>query len=126
KRYDIRGRVGEALTEDTARLIGQAFGTYLRGEGRREVVVGHDNRHSSRGLADAAIEGLMAAGCAVTDIGLVATPVVYWSAVEAGNIGGMMITGSHLKPQMNGFKLSIGMRNLHGDQIQALRQMIER
>src|SRR5690606_22034518 len=44
---------------------------------------------------------------------------------EAGNIGGMMITGSHLKPEMNGFKLSIGMSNLYGDQIQALRQMID-
>ena len=46
--------------------------------------------------------------------------------VEAGNIGGMMITGSHLKPDQNGFKLSIGKDNLYGEQIQALRQMIER
>mgnify|MGYP001083186281 CR=1 FL=1 len=125
KRYDIRGKVGDAITEDVAEQIGRAFGSYLRREGVQGAVVGHDNRLSSRALADAAIRGLAAAGVDVTDIGMVATPVVYWSAVEAGNIGGMMITGSHLKPEMNGFKLSIGMSNLYGDQIQALRQMID-
>ena len=125
KRYDIRGKVGDAITEEVAGQIGRAFGSYLRREGVQQVVVGHDNRLSSRALADAAIRGLAAAGVDVTDIGMVATPVVYWSAVEAGNIGGMMITGSHLKPEMNGFKLSIGMSNLYGDQIQALRQMID-
>jgi len=125
KRYDIRGKVGDAITEEVAGQIGRAFGSYLRREGVQQVVVGHDNRLSSRALADAAIRGLADAGVDVADIGMVATPVVYWSAVEAGNIGGMMITGSHLKPEMNGFKLSIGMSNLYGDQIQALRQMID-
>lgn len=125
KRYDIRGKVGDAITEDVAEQIGRAFGSYLRREGVQGAVVGHDNRLSSRALADAAIRGLADAGVDVTDIGMVATPVVYWSAVEAGNIGGLMITGSHLKPEMNGFKLSIGMSNLYGDQIQALRQMID-
>lgn len=125
KKYDIRGKVGEALTGETAVQIGQAFGTYLGRQGVHEVVVGHDNRLSSRGLADAAIQGLVRAGCAVTDIGMVATPVVYWCAVEAGDVGGLMVTGSHLKPEMNGFKLSIGMRNLYGDQIQDLRHMVE-
>lgn len=125
KRYDIRGKVGDAITEEVAGQIGRAFGSYLRREGVQGAVVGHDNRLSSRALADAAIRGLADAGVDVADIGMVATPVVYWSAVEAGNIGGLMITGSHLKPEMNGFKLSIGMSNLYGDQIQALRQMID-
>ncbi|HEX3049147.1 MAG TPA: phosphomannomutase/phosphoglucomutase [Aggregatilineaceae bacterium] len=125
KKYDIRGKYGDTITEAAAGLIGQAFGTYLRREGIREVVVGRDNRHSSPALAQAAMKGLAQAGCRVTDLGLAATPVVYWSAVEAGNAGGMMITGSHLKPDQNGFKLSIGKRNLYGDQIQMLREMIE-
>jgi len=125
KRYDIRGEVGRALTEDAAEQIGRAFGTYLARTGVSQAVIGYDNRLSSRALADAAIRGLTAAGCHVTDIGQAATPVVYWCAVEAGDIGGLMVTGSHLKPAMNGFKLSIGKRNLYGEQIQALRQMIE-
>ncbi|MBI5959677.1 MAG: phosphomannomutase/phosphoglucomutase, partial [Chloroflexi bacterium] len=124
KKYDIRGKVGDTITEAGAAQIGQAFGTYLQRQGVREVIVGHDNRHSSRGLADAAIQGLVRAGCIVTDIGMAATPVVYWVAVVAGGAGAMMITGSHLKPEMNGFKLAIGKDNLYGDQIQSLYAMI--
>src|SRR5690606_8790926 len=126
KKYDIRGRAGEAITEAAAEAIGQAFGTFLRRSGIGAAVVGRDNRHSSPALAQAAIAGLVRAGCDVTDIGMVGTPLVYWCAVEAGNIGGMMITGSHLKPDQNGFKLSVGKANLYGEQIQALRQMVER
>lgn len=125
KKYDIRGRFGEALTEDGAAQIGQAFGTYLLRAGQREAVVGRDNRQSSPALTEAVSRGLTRAGINVTDIGMVATPVIYWYAVEHGNIGGLMVTGSHLKPDMNGFKLSIGGRNLYGDQIQTLRKMIE-
>jgi phosphomannomutase/phosphoglucomutase len=124
KRYDIRGRVGETLTGQAAVQIGQAFGTYLLRHGIREAILGYDNRASSPALADAAAEGLIRAGCLVTTIGLAATPVVYWCAVEAGDVGGVMITGSHLKPVMNGFKLSVGMRNLYGDQITSLYDMI--
>jgi phosphomannomutase/phosphoglucomutase len=124
KRYDIRGRVGDTLTEQAATQIGQAFGTVLWRRGIREAIIGHDNRASSPMLSEAAAEGLARAGCVVTDIGMAATPVVYWCAVEAGNIGGMMVTGSHLKPEMNGFKLSVGMRNLYGDQITSLHEMI--
>lgn len=124
KRYDIRGTVGTALTVDAAAQIGQAFGTALVRQDVREVVIGHDNRTHSRGLADAAIAGLRRAGCNVTDIGMVSTPVVYWYAVEHGNIGGMMVTGSHLTPDKNGFKLSVGMRNLYGDDIRALYNLI--
>lgn len=125
KKYDIRGRAGESLTADVARQIGQAFGTWLLRAGQSQVVVGHDNRLSSRDLADAAIQGLTRAGCHVTDIGLVATPVVYWYAVEAGSLGALMVTGSHLRPEMNGFKLAVGMGNLYGDQLQDLRALIE-
>jgi phosphomannomutase/phosphoglucomutase len=129
KKYDIRGRAqgdDAPLTIDAARLIGRAFGTYLqRVESKPHVVVGRDNRHTSPALAQAAIEGLRASGVDTTDLGLVSTPVVYFYAVEQGNAGGMMITGSHLAPDQNGFKLSVGARNLWGDQIQALRQMAE-
>lgn len=125
KKYDIRGKFGAALTLEAAEAIGHAFGTFLGRQGIRQVIVGRDNRASSPALAEAAIRGLVQAGQHVTDIGMVATPVVYWMAVESGSAGGMMITGSHLKPEMNGFKLSIGKNNLYGDQIQALRTMIE-
>ncbi|MFO7323172.1 MAG: phosphomannomutase/phosphoglucomutase [Chloroflexota bacterium] len=129
KKYDIRGRaLGEnpPLTPDVARRIGHAFGTWLREHSTaNEVVVGRDNRHSSPALAEAAIEGIRASGCNVVDIGLVMTPLVYWWAVQRGNAGGLMVTGSHLAPDQNGFKLSVGPRNLFGDDLQALRGLIE-
>jgi phosphomannomutase/phosphoglucomutase len=129
KKYDIRGSAegdNVPLTTDAARLIGKAFGTYLdRVAGVQRVIVGRDNRRSSPALAQAVIEGLQSSGCAVTDIRLTSTPMVYWHAVRQGNIGGMMITGSHLAPEQNGFKLCIGARNIYGEGIQALRMLIE-
>lgn len=129
KKYDIRGRADgddAPLTIDAARLIGLAFGTYLdRVEGLQKVVVGRDNRRSSPALAAALIEGLQASGCAVTDIRLTSTPIVYWHAVRGGNVGGVMVTGSHLTPEQNGFKLCVGARNIYGDGIQALAKLIE-
>lgn len=129
KKYDIRGGAegkDAPLTVFAARLIGLAFGTYLdRVEGKQTVVVGRDNRRTSPSLAKAAIEGLQASGCTVIDIRLTSTPMVYWNAVRHDNAGGMMITGSHLAPDQNGFKLCVGVRSLYGDAIQALLMLIE-
>ena len=129
KKYDIRGSAegdNAPLTLDAARLIGIAFGTYLdRVEGTQTVVVGRDNRRSSPALSQAVCAGLQASGCQVIDIRLTSTPIVYWHAVKAGNVGGVMVTGSHLAPDQNGFKLCVGARNIYGDGIQALRLLIE-
>ncbi len=125
KRYDIRGQVGANLTEPVAEQVGRAFGAWLAERGITQAVLGYDNRVSSPALAAAAIRGLTAVGCDVTEIGQVSTPLVYWYAVEAGEIGALMVTGSHLAPQMNGFKLAVGARNLYGAQIQALRRRAE-
>src|SRR5262249_28043488 len=84
-----------------------------------------DNRLTSEELTQAAQTGLRMSGCDVVAIGLVSTPTLYWHAVDNNNAGGLMITGSHLAPDQNGFKLSVGARNLYGDQIQILREMIE-
>jgi phosphomannomutase/phosphoglucomutase len=128
KKYDIRGRAGGGdapLTPEAAHLVGRAFGTWLfRQEGKRRVVVGRDNRLTSAGLAAALIDGLVSAGCNVTHIGLASTPLLYWYAVNHDNAGGVMVTGSHLPPEQNGFKLCVGARNLWGEQIQALRTLI--
>ena len=128
KKYDIRGAAegdNAPLTVEAARLIGKAFGTYLdRVEGIQTVVVGRDNRRSSPALSQAVIAGLQSSGCAVIDIRLTSTPILYWHAVRAGNIGGLMVTGSHLTPEQNGCKLCIGARNIFGDGIQALYQLI--
>lgn len=128
KKYDIRGRAegeGAPLTLEAAHLIGRAFGAHLRAAGKDEAVVGQDNRRTSPALAEAVIAGLSEAGIAVQDIGLTSTPAVYWYAMQQDEAGAVMVTGSHLAPEQNGFKLSIGVRNLYGDAITALRTRIE-
>src|SRR5690606_30925679 len=114
------------LTADSAYQIGQAFGTYLqRFENQEYVVVGRDNRRSSYDLAAAAIEGITRSGSKVIDVGLVSTPIVYWQAMQSGGIGGLMVTGSHLPPHMNGFKLALGNQNLYDGQIKLIAALIK-
>ena len=129
RRYDIRGCTEgprAALTADVARLIGQATGTLLQREhGLRRIVVGHDNRLSSPALNSAALEGLLAGGCEILDVGLVPTPLLYHSVVHNGRSAGLMVTGSHLPPAYNGFKLALGAVSLYGGQLQTLRRLIE-
>jgi len=129
KKYDIRGTAaGEdaLLTKEAAYQIGRAFSTYLqRFERQNLIVVGRDNRHTSFDLQKALMEGIIAAGCHVVDLGLVATPLVYWHAFQRGEIGGVMVTGSHLPFDQNGFKLCVGGKTLYGDEIQAIRAIIE-
>lgn len=130
KKYDIRGRAtgeGAPLNKEAAFAIGQAIGTHLqRIRYVQRVVVGRDNRSSSFDLQEALMNGLKRSGMRVIDIGLVSTPLVYWHAVQEGNVGGVMVTGSHLGPDQNGFKISVGAENLWDVQIQQLRQIIER
>lgn len=130
KKYDIRGYAsGDKLnlTPDVATVIGQAIGTFLQRQPEpiTRVVTGRDNRHTSPALHVALNSGLKASGMAVLDIGLVSTPLVYWYAVNEGDIGGVMVTGSHLTPEYNGVKMSIGAVNIYGDEIQTLAGMIE-
>lgn len=120
--YDIRGIAGKDLTEDVAKNIGKAFGTYVEGG---DIVVGRDCRLSSPALRDSLIKGLMDSGCNVTDIGMVPTPVLYFAISHYGKDGGIMITGSHNAPEYNGFKLCKGDKTLYGEDIQKLKNMVE-
>ncbi len=129
KRYDIRGKaVGDdaVITREAARLIGHGFATYAqRVDEKDTLVIGRDNRTTSYELAEAAIAGARASGCTVIDLGMVSTPVVYWAAVQR-DAAGLMVTGSHLAPDQNGFKLSIRGRNVFGAQLDVVRIIIER
>lgn len=128
KKYDIRGKTtgdDAILTTEVAVALGRAFGTYLQPlENVDTVVVGRDNRASSYDLQTAFMTGLRQSGMQVIDLGLVATPVVYWHAVNKGNLGGVMVTGSHLPADQNGFKLCVGRQPIFDEQIQALRAII--
>ena len=121
RQYDIRGIVGRDLTDEVARFVGRAYAAYLQARGiAGPVAVGRDNRPSGDALRDALVAGLTECGVDVIDIGVVPTPLLYWSLHHLGVIGGIQITGSHNPPEYNGFKMSIGADSLHGEGIQQL------
>ena len=124
KAYDIRGVVPSTLNEQVAEGLGKAFGTQALAEGQTRVAVGRDGRLSGPSLSAALMRGLVAAGVQVIDIGLATTPMLYFAANTACQ-SGIQVTGSHNPKDYNGFKMVLAGRAIYGDEIQALRQMME-
>jgi len=113
KAYDIRGRVPDQLNKQMAENIGRA---YVEVTGARKVIVGRDIRLSSPELAGALIEGLLAAGADVYDIGLGGTEHVYFATFHYQMDGGIVVTASHNPKDYNGMKLvTKGSRPLSSD-----------
>jgi phosphomannomutase/phosphoglucomutase len=126
RQNDIRGVVDQDLTTEAARAIGRAYAALMRQRGvSGEIAVGRDNRPSGGKLRDALVAGLTESGVAVTDIGVVPTPLLYWSLFNLDVVGGIQITGSHNPAEYNGFKLSLGRESLHGHDIQELFALID-
>ena len=125
REYDVRGVVDRDLTPDFAYCLGRAIGTYAFGQGVRKMTLGRDCRLSSESYQEALGRGLVNAGIDVSDIGLCATPMLYFSIRHLGADGGVMVTGSHNPPDFNGFKICIGPDTIYGEEIQELRRIIE-
>ena len=126
KAYDIRGVIDSTLDAGVARSIGQAFGQAALAKGERSVVIGRDGRLSGPELTAALAEGLQAAGVDVIDLGMVATPMVYFATnVLEGTRSGIMVTGSHNPPDYNGFKMVLASEAIHGEAITALYDSIQ-
>ena len=127
REYDIRGLVEEDLRPETVRGIGRGFATRIRRELDTEsptIAVGRDVRPSSDALRDTLVEGLMASGATVLDIGVVPTPVLYFGAHHLETDASVMITGSHNPPEYNGFKLGYRDLPLSGDEIRGIHDLI--
>ncbi|KUL00549.1 MAG: Phosphomannomutase [Synergistales bacterium 54_9] len=125
REYDIRGNAEEELTTETVRAIGLAFGTFLSRNGVKRITVGGDVRLSTERIRADIIDGVTEAGVDVVDIGMVTSPLLYWSLFHLDLNGAVMITGSHNPKEFNGLKLAFGKTTLYGDQIQEIRRMIE-
>ncbi|MBT3222506.1 MAG: phosphomannomutase/phosphoglucomutase [Proteobacteria bacterium] len=114
---DIRGLVGEDLTDETVEVLGQAWGTWLRRNGQDRCTLGRDCRASSPGFAAALSRGMTSCGVHVVDIGIVPTPLLYFSMFHLDIDAGVMITGSHNPKDFNGFKVCSGKSALFGADI---------
>ncbi|MBN9486218.1 MAG: phosphomannomutase/phosphoglucomutase [Alphaproteobacteria bacterium] len=123
REYDIRGIVGTTLHVADARAIGRTFGSMVKRKGGKRVALGYDGRLSSPELAAACIEGLTAAGVNVVNIGLAATPMLYFAVWHLDADGGIQITGSHNPPDYNGFKMMMGKKSFYGSDILKLGEM---
>jgi phosphomannomutase len=124
KAYDIRGIVPATIDEAVAEALGRAFGTVARSEGETCVAVGRDGRLSGAALSAALMRGLVAAGLEVIDIGMATTPMLYFAASTLCT-SGIQVTGSHNPKDYNGFKMVMAGRAIYGEEIQALRRLME-
>lgn len=126
REYDIRGIVGQNLDDRLVELLGRGIGTYFLGRGMRDVALGRDCRLSSPSFATALAKGLLSTGCDVTDLGIIPTPLLYFSVFEEKKEAGVMITGSHNPPEHNGFKMMAGEETLYGQSIQDIYGIVRR
>jgi phosphomannomutase/phosphoglucomutase len=126
REYDIRGIAGKDITEDDVVHIGKAVGSFLIDRGHSKLSVGRDCRTTSDQYSEKLIDGLLSTGCDVIDIGICPTPVFYFSIQHLKTQGGVIVTASHNPPEYNGFKLCIDLDSIHGEDIQTIRQMIEK
>ncbi len=126
KAYDIRGIVGRTLTVEAVENIGHAIGSEAIARKQTDVAIGRDGRESGPELSAALARGLRASGINVIDVGMVATPMVYFTTYALNTHSGVMVTGSHNPPEYNGLKMMLAGDTLAGDAIQALRTRIER
>lgn len=123
--YDVRGVVGQGLTAAVVHAFGRAIATEMAAAGQQEIVVARDGRLSSPELHQALIEGLVASGRTVIDIGQVPTPVMHFATFQLATGAGVMVTGSHNPREHNGLKIVVGGRALSGDEIIALGRRVE-
>src|SRR5258707_12051776 len=126
REYDIRGIAETELQDSGIQDLGRAVGTYLQRHNGKNINLGRDCRLSSERLRNALMAGLKSSGCHVTDIGVVPTPVLYYSVFHLKADGAVMITGSHNPAEYNGFKVVSGPTTIHGEQIQEIRELIEK
>lgn len=125
REYDIRGLAETELTSEIVMEIGQAYGTFLIQRNVDKAVIGGDVRLSTPRIREKLIEGILAVGVDVIDIGTVTTPMFYYSLYHCDASGGAMITGSHNPREFNGLKLAFGKSTIYGTDIQEIRKIIE-
>src|SRR5436305_3603976 len=120
REYDIRGIVGDTLTEADAYSLGRTYAALAREEGARRVAVGRDGRTHSPMLEAELIRGLTEGGLDVMQIGMGPSPMLYFATHYLDVDGGLQVTGSHNPAEYNGFKLLLKGRSVFGEEIQVI------
>jgi len=122
REYDIRGIVGDTLTEADAYGLGRTYAATARDEGARRIAVGRDGRTHSGMLEAALVRGLTEGGVDVVLTGMGPSPMLYFATYYLDVDGGIQVTGSHNPSNYNGFKLLLKGRSVFGQEIQGIGQ----
>ena len=120
REYDIRGIVGDTLTEADAYALGRTYAAIARDEGAHRLAVGRDGRTHSGMLEAALVRGLTEGGMDAILIGMGPSPMLYFATYYLDVDGGLQVTGSHNPADYNGFKLLLKGRSVFGEEIQAI------
>src|SRR6478672_12234279 len=120
REYDIRGIVGDTLTEADAYALGRTYAALARDEDARRIAVGRDGRTHSGMLEAALVRGLTEGGVDVVQIGMGPSPMLYFATYYLDVDGGIQVTGSHNPADYNGFKLLLKGRSVFGQEIRAI------
>tara|TARA_Y100000817_G_scaffold48217_2_gene34149 strand:+ start:1950 stop:3314 length:1365 start_codon:yes stop_codon:yes gene_type:complete len=126
REYDIRGEVKADFTEEVVIKLGRAFGTYVKRNGSQEISLSGDVRLTTPELLQSFKQGVLSTGIDVINLGILPTPVNYYSMFHLGISGAAQITGSHNPPEFNGFKLSYDKKAVYGKAIQKLYELIDK
>lgn len=125
REYDIRGIYEKDLNKTSVKAIGYALGLKMRELGVKSVSIGYDARLSAESLFKFLISGLnRVGGLNIYDIGLLPTPVGYFSVYADYFDANIMITGSHNPKEYNGFKITIKKDSFFGQDLQILKQKV--
>src|ERR671919_471703 len=120
REYDIRGIVGDTLTEADAYALGRTYAAIATEEGARRIAVGRDGRTHSGMLEAALVRGLNEGGIDAVLVGRGPSPMLYFASYYLDVDGGIQVTGSHNPADYNGFKMLLKGRSVFGEEIQAL------
>ncbi len=126
REYDIRGLHPQDLNSDTVRRIAKAFGSVLRERGLKRISVGGDVRLHTPEIKENFIAAINETGIDVIDIGIITSPLCYFSAFHLDIDGFAMITASHNPKEYNGLKLGIGKQTIFGSDIVDIHQRAEK
>src|SRR3569623_1118875 len=120
REYDIRGIVGDTLTEADAYALGRTYAAIARGEGARRIAIGRDGRTHSGMLQAALVRGLTEGGIDAVLVGMGSSPMRNFATYFLDVDGGIQVTGSHYPADYNGFKLLLKGRSVFGHEIQGI------
>ena len=126
REYDIRGKVEDDFPPEVVENLGKAFGTFIKRAGGQEVALSGDVRLTTPALMEYFKTGVLSTGTDIINIGILPTPVNYYSMFKLDVAGAVQITGSHNPPEFNGFKMSRNKKSVFGESIQDLRSIMEK